>query len=321
MRYLVTGGAGFIGSNTVDELVRRGHSVVVLDDLSSGKEENLAEVRSKITFMKGSITDLETVQKAMHQAEYVLHLAARTSVPRSVKDPIETNRINVDGTLNVLVAARDNKVKRVVYAASSSAYGETPTLPKTESMQPVPISPYGVAKYVGELYGQTFGRCYGLENVSLRYFNIFGPRQDPGSPYSGVLSRFAAAVLDDAQPLIYGDGEQTRDFTFVENAVQANLLAFEAPSASGNVYNVGTGFAISLNKIVELLRGISGKKIEPKHDPPREGDIRDSLADIRRAKQDLGYEPAVMFEEGLRRTFEWYQTNHVKAPAPVKETK
>ena len=321
MRYLVTGGAGFIGSNTVDELVRRGHSVVVLDDLSSGKEENLAEVRSKITFMKGSITDLEAVQKAMHQAEYVLHLAARTSVPRSVKDPIETNRINVDGTLNVLVAARDNKVKRVVYAASSSAYGETPTLPKTESMQPVPISPYGVAKYVGELYGQTFGRCYGLENVSLRYFNIFGPRQDPGSPYSGVLSRFAAAVLDDTQPLIYGDGEQTRDFTFVENAVQANLLAFEAPSASGNVYNVGTGFAISLNKIVELLRGISGKKIDPKHDPPREGDIRDSLADIRRAKEDLGYQPAVMFEEGLRRTFEWYQTNHVKAPAQVKETK
>ena len=321
MRYLVTGGAGFIGSNTVDELVRRGHSVVVLDDLSSGKEENLAEVRSKIIFMKGSITDLEAVQKAMHQAEYVLHLAARTSVPRSVKDPIETNRINVDGTLNVLVAARDNKVKRVVYAASSSAYGETPTLPKTESMQPVPISPYGVAKYVGELYGQTFGRCYGLENVSLRYFNIFGPRQDPGSPYSGVLSRFAAAVLDDTQPLIYGDGEQTRDFTFVENAVQANLLAFEAPSASGNVYNVGTGFAISLNKIVELLRGISGKKIDPKHDPPREGDIRDSLADIRRAKEDLGYQPAVMFEEGLRRTFEWYQTNHVKAPAQVKETK
>jgi nucleoside-diphosphate-sugar epimerase len=321
MRYLVTGGAGFIGSNTVDELVRRGHSVVVLDDLSSGKEENLAEVRSKITFMKGSITDLEAVQKAMHQADYVLHLAARTSVPRSVKDPIETNRINVDGTLNVLVAARDNKVKRVVYAASSSAYGETPTLPKTESMQPVPISPYGVAKYVGELYGQTFGRCYGLENVSLRYFNIFGPRQDPGSPYSGVLSRFAAAVLDDTQPLIYGDGEQTRDFTFVENAVQANLLAFEAPSASGNVYNVGTGFAISLNKIVELLRGISGKKIEPKHDPPREGDIRDSLADIRRAKHDLGYEPAVMFEEGLRRTLEWYQTNYGKAPAPVKEMK
>ena len=228
MRYLVTGGAGFIGSNTVDELVRRGHGVVVLDDLSAGKEENLAEIRNKITFVKGSITDLEAVQKAMQQAEYVIHLAARTSVPRSVKDPLDTNRINVDGTLNVLLAARDNKVKRVVFAASSSAYGETPTLPKTEEMQPQPISPYGVSKYVGELYAQTFLRCYGLEYVCLRYFNIFGPRQDPDSPYSGVLSRFAAAFLEDEQPLVYGDGEQTRDFTFVENAVQANLLACEA---------------------------------------------------------------------------------------------
>jgi UDP-N-acetylglucosamine/UDP-N-acetyl-alpha-D-glucosaminouronate 4-epimerase len=299
MRYLVTGGAGFIGSNTVDELVRRGHSVVVLDDLSSGKEENLAEVRTKITFIKGSIIDLEIVQKAMHQAEYVLHLAARTSVPRSVKDPIDTNRINVDGTLNVLVAARDNKVKRVVYAASSSAYGETPALPKTESMPPVPISPYGVAKYVGELYAQTFGRCYGLENVSLRYFNIFGPRQDPGSPYSGVLSRFAAAILDGTSPVIYGDGEQTRDFTFVENAVQANLLACEAPGASGNSYNIGTGSAISLNRVLELLRDISGKKIEAKYEA-------------------LGYEPSVLFEEGLRRTFAWYSANHAKAP--VKES-
>ena len=185
MRFVVTGGAGFIGSNTVDELIRRGHSVVVLDDLSAGKEENLAEVRSKISFIKGSITDLEVVRKAMPEADYVLHLAARTSVPRSVKDPLETNRINVDGTLNVLVAARDAKVKRVVFAASSSAYGETPTLPKTESMRPEPISPYGVTKYVGELYAQTFGRVYGLENVSLRYFNVSGPRQDPNSPYSG----------------------------------------------------------------------------------------------------------------------------------------
>jgi len=314
MRYLVTGGAGFIGSNTVDELVRRGHSVVVLDDLSSGKEENLAEIRSKITFMKGSISDLEIVQKAMHQADFVIHLAARTSVPRSVKDPIDTNRINVDGTLNVLVAARDNKVKRVVYAGSSSAYGDTPTLPKSESMQPVPISPYGVAKYAGELYAQSFGRCYGLENVSLRYFNIFGQRQDPDSPYSGVLSRFAAAILDDTQPVIYGDGEQTRDFTFVENAVQANLLACEAPSASGKVYNIGTGFSISLNQTLELLRGISGKKLQARYDLPRDGDIRDSLADIQRAKDELGYEPAVLFAEGLRRTFEWYQSNQAKAP-------
>lgn len=312
MRYLVTGGAGFIGSNTVDELVRRGHGVVVLDDLSSGKEENLTEVRNKITFVKGSVTDLEAVQKAMHQAEYVLHLAARTSVPRSVKDPLETNRINVEGTLNVLVAARDNKVKRVVFAASSSAYGETPTLPKIETMQPQPISPYGVSKYVGELYAQTFGRCYGLENVSVRYFNIFGPRQDPDSPYSGVLSRFAAAFLDEEQPVVFGDGEQTRDFTYVDNAVQANLLACEAPGASGGVFNVGTGGRISLNQTLEHLRRISGKRLEAIYEPPREGDIRDSQADISKAREVLGYQPTVHFEEGLERTFEWYRLHHAK---------
>jgi nucleoside-diphosphate-sugar epimerase len=311
MRYLVTGGAGFIGSNTVDELVRRGHGVVVLDDLSSGKEDNLAEVRSKITFMKGSITDIEAVQKAMVQADYVIHLAARTSVPRSVKDPVDTNRINVDGTLNVLVAARDNKVKRVVFAASSSAYGDTPTLPKSEDMQPVPISPYGVSKFVGELYAQTFGRCYGLENVSLRYFNIFGPRQDPDSPYSGVLSRFSAAFLDSTPPVVFGDGEQTRDFTYVDNAVQANILACEAPSASGRTFNVGTGHAVSLNQVLQMLQKASGKKLETKYEPAREGDIRDSLADIRLAKEFLGYEPAVLFEEGLERTFAWYQAHHV----------
>jgi nucleoside-diphosphate-sugar epimerase len=312
MRYLVTGGAGFIGSNTVDELVRRGHSVVVLDDLSAGKEENLAEVRSKITFVKGSIIDIEAVQKAIHQAEYVIHLAARTSVPRSVKDPLETNKINVEGTLNVLVAARDNKVKRVVFAASSSAYGETPTLPKIETMQPQPISPYGVTKYVGELYAQTFGRCYGLENVSVRYFNIFGPRQDPGSPYSGVLSKFATAFLEDTQPVVFGDGEQTRDFTYVDNAVQANLLACEAPNASGEVINVGTGSRVSLNQTLQSLRKITGKNLVAKYEPTREGDIRDSQAEISKARELLGYEPTVMFEEGLERTFAWYQLNHEK---------
>jgi len=196
MRYVVTGGAGFIGSNTVDELVRRGESVVVLDDLSAGKEENLAEIRNKISFIKGSINDLEAVRRAMHEADYVLHLAARTSVPRSVKDPLETNRINIEGTLNVLVAARDAKVKRVVLAASSSAYGETPTLPKVETMRPEPISPYGITKYVGELYAQVFGKVYGLQNVCLRYFNVFGPRQDPSSQYSGVLSKFCTAFLE-----------------------------------------------------------------------------------------------------------------------------
>jgi nucleoside-diphosphate-sugar epimerase len=315
MRYLVTGGAGFIGSNTVDELVRRGHSVVVLDDLSAGKEENLAEVRNKITFIKGSITDIEVIRKAIFEAEFVIHLAARTSVPRSMKDPVETNRINIDGTLNVLVAARDARVKRVVFAASSSAYGETPTLPKTEDMPPMPISPYGVTKYVGELYAQTFGRCFGLENVCLRYFNIFGPRQDPGSPYSGVMAKFCTAFLEETEPVIFGDGTQSRDFTFVDNAVQANLLACEAPNASGKVFNVGTGHRISLNDIVACLGKVSGKPLAPRYDPPRDGDIRDSQADITRARHYLGYEPTVQFGEGLERTFEWYRASQTKTVA------
>src|SRR6266576_898442 len=319
MRYFVTGGAGFIGSNTVDELVRRGHSVVVLDDLSSSKEENLAEIRNKITLIKGSITDIEVVRKAMHEAEYVIHLAARTSVPKSVKDPIETNRINIDGTLNVLVAARDARVKRIVFAASSSAYGETPTLPKIETMEPQPISPYGVTKYVGELYAQTFGRCYGLENVSLRYFNIFGPRQEPSSPYSGVLAKFCTAFLEDTQPVIFGDGEQTRDFTYVENAVYANLLACEAPNASGKVFNVGVGGRISLNEVLRELRKITGKRIEAKYDPPRDGDIRDSQADTSQARECLDYDPQVSFEEGLARTFEWYRATQTRAPAKVEK--
>ena len=319
MRYLVTGGAGFIGSNTVDELVRRGHSVVVLDDFSSGKEDNLAEIRNKITFIKGSITDIEVVRKAMHEAEYVLHLAARTSVPRSVKDPIETNKINIDGTLNVLVAAKELKIKRVVFAASSSAYGETPTLPKVETMQPRPISPYGVTKYVGELYGQTFGRCFGLENVALRYFNIFGPRQDPGSPYSGVLAKFCTAFLEDTQPVVFGDGEQTRDFTYVENAVQANLLACEAPNVSGKVFNVGVGGRVSLNEVLRTLGKITGKTLEAKYDPPRDGDIRDSQADISQAREYLGYDPQVSFEEGLARTFEWYRESQTKAAAKTEK--
>jgi nucleoside-diphosphate-sugar epimerase len=315
MRFVVTGGAGFIGSNTVDELVRRGHSVVVLDDLSSGKEDNLSEIRNKITLIKGSITDIEVVRKAMHEAEFVIHLAARTSVPKSVKDPIETNRVNIDGTLNVLVAARDARVKRIVFAASSSAYGETPTLPKVEKMEPQPISPYGVTKYVGELYAQTFGRCYGLENVSLRYFNIFGPRQEPTSPYSGVLAKFCTAFLEDTQPVIFGDGEQTRDFTYVDNAVQANLLACEAPNVSGKVFNIGVGGRSSLNQTVTLLSNISGKKLEPKYEPARDGDIRDSQADISQAREFLGYEPSVAFDEGLRRTFEWYRVTQEKAIA------
>jgi UDP-glucose 4-epimerase len=313
MRYVVTGGAGFIGSNTVDELVRRGESVVVLDDLSAGKEDNLAEIRNKISFIKGSINDLEAVRRAMHEADYVLHLAARTSVPRSVKDPLETNKVNIEGTLNVLVAARDAKVKRVVLAASSSAYGETPTLPKVETMQPQPISPYGLTKYVCELYAQVFGRVYGLQNVSLRYFNVFGPRQDPSSPYSGVLAKFCTAFLEKTEPVVFGDGEQTRDFTYIENVVQANLLACEAPAASGSVVNVGTGARISLNQTLQLLREISGIDLQAKYEPSREGDIRDSQADVTLGRELLKYEPAVDFAEGMRRTFDWYKESEAKA--------
>src|SRR5215469_1750731 len=318
MRYLVTGGAGFIGSNTVDELVQRGHSVVVLDDFSGGKEENLAEIRNKITIIKGSITDIEVVRKAMHEAEFVLHLAARTSVPRSVKDPLETNRINVEGTLNVLVAARELRVKRVVFAASSSAYGETPTLPKVETMQPMPISPYGVTKYVGELYGQAFLKCYGLETVSLRYFNIFGPRQDPASPYSGVLAKFCTAFLEDSPPVVFGDGEQTRDFTFVDNAVYANLLACEAPNVAGKVFNVGCGERISLNQVLAALRKVTGKPLHATYDPPREADIRDSQADISEARRYLGYEPQVGFGQGLELTYGWYRESQQKPAAKAE---
>ncbi len=306
MRYLVTGGAGFIGSAIVDELLRRGHSVAVLDDLSTGKEANLNSARGKVDLIHGSVCELETVQRACRGADYVLHLAARTSVPRSVADPLETNRVNVDGTLNVLVAARDAKVRRFVLAASSSAYGESPTLPKVETMPAVPISPYGVSKLMGEVYAQVFGRSYGLENVSLRYFNVFGPRQDPGSQYSGVLSRFISALLEDKQPVIFGDGEQSRDFTYVENVVDATLRAAEVPGASGMVFNVGTGGRFTLNQTLALLGKISGKNARAKYEASRTGDIRDSQADISAARRVLGYNPRVDFEEGLRRTWEWY---------------
>jgi nucleoside-diphosphate-sugar epimerase len=308
MRYLVTGGAGFIGSNTVDELVRRGHNVVVLDDLSSGKAENLAGVKGKIQFIQQSITNLDSLREVCRGVDYVMHLGARTSVPRSVIDPLETNRVNVDGTLNVLVAARDAKVKRVVFAGSSSVYGETPTLPKRESMPPAPISPYGVSKLAGEIYGQVFQRAYGLEFVSLRYFNVFGPRQDPGSPYSGVLSLFNAAILEGTQPAVYGDGEQSRDFTYVGNVVEANLLACEAQQAAGLAVNIGTGTRYTLNQTLALLGKITGRPAKAKYVPPREGDIRDSQADITRARDVLGYNPRIGFEEGLQRTWEWFRT-------------
>jgi UDP-N-acetylglucosamine/UDP-N-acetyl-alpha-D-glucosaminouronate 4-epimerase len=307
LRYLVTGGAGFIGSHIVDELVRRGHNVVVFDDLSTGKEDNLSNVRAKIEFRKESIGDPSALRDATGGADYVVHLAAQTSVPRSIEKPFQTNAVNIDGTLNVLIAARDAKVKRFVYAASSAAYGETPTLPKRESMPAAPISPYGVTKYVGELYAQCFGRAYGLENVSVRFFNVFGPRQDPTSQYSGVLSRFMLAVIRGEQPVVFGDGNQSRDFTYVDNIVSETLSACEAKGASGMVFNGGTGAQITLNDVVKLLEKITGRKISAKYDPPRTGDILHSQADISLARRVLGYRPLVDFEEGLRRTWDWYK--------------
>jgi nucleoside-diphosphate-sugar epimerase len=310
MRYVVTGGAGFIGSNIVDEILRRGHSATVLDDFSGGKDENLSSAAGRIEVVRASITDLDAVRKASRGADFVIHLAARASVPRSVIDPLETNRINVDGTLNVLVAARDAGVRRVVFAASSSAYGETPTLPKIESMPPDPISPYGVSKLVGEMYARVFGIVYGLENVSLRYFNVFGPRQDPSSQYSGVLSRFMLAVIRGQSPLVYGDGEQSRDFTYVANVVDATLRACEAPGASSKVFNVGTGERTTLNQVLSLLGKIAGRHLHAKYESPRAGDIRDSQADISSGRKILGYEPRVDFELGLQCAWEWYSRTY-----------
>ena len=309
MRYLVTGGAGFIGSNTIDELVRRGHEVVALDDFSTGKAANLAHVKRKIKIIENSIANLEAVREACRGVDGVIHLAAQTSVPRSVKDPIETNLVNVDGTLNVLVAARDAKVKRVVFACSCAVYGKTSDLPIRETAALAPISPYGLSKQVGEAYGRVFQELYGLEFVSLRYFNVFGPRQDPGSAYSGVLSLFNAALLAGTQPTVYGDGEQSRDFVFVENVVEANLRAAESKNAPGQAINVGTGNRYTLNQTLALLEKVSGQPARAKYAAPREGDIRDSQADISLAQETLGYRPRFGFEEGLKRTWEWFCAN------------
>src|SRR6266851_3262575 len=309
MHYLVTGGAGFIGSNTVDELFRRGHDVVVVDDLSAGKAGNLANVRTKIKLIQGTITELDVVREACRGVDGIIHLAAQTSVPRSVKDPIETNLINVNGTLNVLVAARDAKVKRVVFASSCAVYGKTSVLPILESARLAPISPYGVSKQVGEAYGRVFQEMYGLEFVSLRYFNVFGPRQDPSSPYSGVLSVFNAALLARTQPTVYGDGEQSRDFVYVENVVEANLLAAEAKRAPGLVINIGTGNRYTLNQTLTLLEKITDRPARAKYAALREGDICDSQADICFAREVLGYHPRFGFEEGLKKTWEWYSAN------------
>ena len=310
--YLVTGGAGFIGSHLTEELVRRGHRVRVADSLITGKRSNLDHVPAA-EFRQGDLADMDFAAEVVKGCDYVLHQAAIPSVPRSVKDPITSNRANVDATLNVLVAARDAGVKRLVFAGSSSAYGNTATLPKTEDRPATPLSPYALQKVVGEQYLQMFTRLYGLETVSIRYFNVFGPRQDPSSPYSGVISVFATALLENRSPNIYGDGEQTRDFTYVANVVDGVLRACEAPGASGEVINVATGGRISLNELFREMRKIVGASVEPTYAEPRQGDVRDSQADITKAARILGYQPIVPFEEGLARTIEWYRT----APATV----
>jgi nucleoside-diphosphate-sugar epimerase len=307
--YLVTGGAGFIGSHLAEELVRRRHRVRVVDSLVTGKRSNLDHIPD-VEFLEGDLGDLDVARAAVDGCEYVLHQAAIPSVPRSVQDPITSNRANVDATLNTLVAARDAGVRRLVFAGSSSAYGDTPVLPKHEGMPTNPLSPYALQKVVGEQYLQMFTRLYGLETVSIRYFNVFGPRQDPSSPYSGVISVFAAALVENRSPKIYGDGEQTRDFTYVANVVDGVLRACEAPKASGQVINVATGGRISLNKLFYAMRDVVGGSVEPTYDEPRQADVRDSQADIRKAKEILDYEPTVAFEEGLSRTIEWYRAAH-----------
>jgi nucleoside-diphosphate-sugar epimerase len=311
--FLITGVAGFIGSTLARALLARGQTVRGLDNFSTGKHENLAEVQSQIEFHEASLLDLPALQNACHGVDYVLHQAAIPSVPRSVKDPLESNRSNVDGTLHLLVASRDAKVKRVIYAASSSAYGDTPTLPKQEDMRPNPISPYATAKLAGEYYMTCFHRCYGLETVSLRYFNVFGPRQDPTSPYSGVLAKFVTQMLKGEQATIFGDGKQSRDFTFVDNVVEANLLACQADGkkVAGRVFNVATGQQTDLRQTFQMLKELIGYPGDVKYGPERAGDVKHSLADISRAEQYLGYKPKVDFEEGLRRTIEWYRNSHL----------
>jgi nucleoside-diphosphate-sugar epimerase len=308
--YLITGIGGFIGSSLARALLARGDQVRGVDNFATGMRENISEILDRIDFREVDILDLDAMQKAAAGVDFVLHQAAIPSVPKSVLDPLGSNRANVDGTVNVLIAARDAKVKRVVYAASSSAYGDTPTLPKHEEMKPDPISPYAVAKLASEQYMVSFYRCYGLETVCLRYFNIFGPRQDPSSPYSGVLAKFITLMLRGDQPTMFGDGEQSRDFTYIDNAVEANLLACKAAreQVAGKVFNCATGRRITLNETFKLLQPMTSYQGEAKYGPERSGDIKHSLADISKAEAAFGYKPIVHFEEGLKRTVEWYRS-------------
>src|SRR5438270_167802 len=307
--YLITGIAGFIGSSLAYRLIKQGEQVRGIDNFSTGRPENLAEILSRIDFREADLLDMEATKNACQGVEYVLHQAAIPSVPKSIRDPLGSNRANVDGTVNLLVAARDAKVKRVVYAASSSAYGDTPTLPKHEAMTPNPISPYAVAKLSSEYYMQSFYRCYAMETICLRYFNIFGPRQDPSSPYSGVLAKFITQMLAGEPPTIFGDGTQSRDFTYVDNAVDANLLACKASTnAAGEVFNVATGHRFDLNETFHILKKLTGYSGEVKYAPERTGDVKHSLADISKAEKYLGYKPRVNFEQGLQQTVAWYRS-------------
>lgn len=306
--YLVTGGAGFIGSNLVEALVAKGERVRVLDNFATGKRANIQPWLHKIELIEGSITRLEDCQRAVEGVDYVLHQAALPSVPKSIAMPLESNEANVVGTLNMLVAARDARVKRFVYAASSSAYGDTPTLPKVESMPSAPKSPYAVQKYAGELYLKVFYDAYGLETVGLRYFNIFGPRQDPTSYYSAVIPKFTSAILEGRRPTVFGDGSQSRDFTFIENVVEANILACHADKrCAGRVMNIACGDRITLVELVNVINHGLGTDLPPKFDPERAGDVKHSMADVSLAKELIGYVPKVRFPEGIARTLKWYQ--------------
>ena len=311
MRYLITGGAGFIGSHLVEQLVAQGQEVVVLDDFSSGTMDNLAAVRADIRILEGTITDPDTCREAARGADYVLHQAALTSVTRSVEAPIEAHEVNVTGTVNVLLAARDAGVRRVVLAGSTAVYGDTTELPNREDMVPRPLSPYAVTKLAAEAYCAAFTATYGLETVVLRYFNVFGPRQDPASAYAAAIPKFIVGALRRTPPIIYGDGEQTRDFVFVANVVDANLKACEAPSsrAAGHVFNVGCGRQITVNELWRQVQSLANVQLPAKHAPARAGEIRHSLASIERARDALGYAPTVAFEEALRRTVLFYRSS------------
>ncbi len=312
--YLITGAAGFIGSTLVRAVLAQGEQVRGVDNFSTGKRENLAAVLDQIEFHEADLLDLDVLHKACTGVDYILHQAALPSVPRSVKDPLGNNRANLDGTLNLLVAARDARVKRVIYAASSSAYGDTPTLPKQEDMRPNPMSPYASAKLASEYYMASFYRCYGLETVCLRYFNVFGPRQDPSSPYSGVLAKFITQMLKGEQPTIFGDGKQSRDFTYVDNVVEANLLACKAEDrdVAGKVFNIATGRRTDLYQTFQILKKLIGYSGDVKYGPERAADVKHSLADISRAERCLGYKPKINFEEGLSRTIEWYRESELE---------